>query len=248
MTIKDYKVGLFVPADIDQFSPDTAWKALHMLEDLGLNIFYPTELTTCGMELYNQGDIQSAKLLGEKIIEAFCDCTHVVSLSSACVAYAQLRFHSLFRNTTLHNEYRGFIEHFVDLSDFLVNEIHFSPANDFPHTVAFMDNCQTLNDYRSPSHPDICGLRSEPRQLLSTVPQLKLVEMEQNVVCCGFGGLFANHFTAISDKMAQMKIDNALAAGAEYIVSTEMGCLLHLRSYAEKNNISIRFAHLADVL
>lgn len=248
MNINDYKVGLFVPCDIDQFSPDTAWNALHLFEGMGIEILYPHELTGSGMELYNQGDKQSAKLLAEKMIEAFNGCTHVVSLSSAAVAFAQLNFPSLFRNTTMHNEYRGFIERFFDFSDFLTNIIHFKPTKAFPHRVTVMDNCQTMNDYRSPSHPNATGLHNEPRELLKAVPELELVEMENNEICCGYGGLFVNNFTVISDRLAQMKIDNAMATGAEFVVSTEMGCLLHLRSYAEKKNLNMRFAHLADIL
>lgn len=248
MNVNHYKIGLFVPCDIDQFSPDTAWKALRLLEKLGMEVFYPIELTGSGMELYQQGDMQTAKQLGEKMIEAFSGCDYVVSLSSATVAYAQKHFPSLFRNTTMHNEYRGFIEHFLDFSDFLANIVHYTPNEAFAHKVAFMDNCQTLNDYRSPSHPETKGLRDEPRQLLASVPELTLVEMEQNDLCCGYGGLFANHFTKISDKLAETKIANATTAGADYIVSTEMGCLLNLRSYALKHNIKIGFAHLADLM
>ena len=247
MNLKDYKVGLFVPCDIDQFSPQTAWNALHLLEGMGLKVHYPTDLTGSGMELYNMGDKQMAKQLGEKMIESFCDCTHVVSLSSATVAYVQKRFTPLFRNTTLLGEYRNFIAHFIDFSDFLVNDVGFTPSKAFPHRVAFMDNCQTLCDYHSPSHGKR-GLREEPRQLLRSVPELHLVEMKQNNTCCGYGGLFVNHYTIISDKMAQMKIDNALSVNAEYIAATEMSCLLHLRSYAEKKKIDIRFIHLADIM
>lgn len=248
MNIKDYKVGLFVPGLVDQFSPDTAWNAFHLLESVGFEPFYPDNITDIGMELYNQGDIQSAKELGEKMIEEYYGCRYVISLSSANVAYAQLRFPSLFRNTTMHNEFRNFIDHFVDLSDFLTNAVSYTPTKPFPHRVAFMDNCQTLNDYRSPSHPETKGLCDEPRKLLRSVPELELVEMEQGDTCCGYGGLFVNNFTVISDKIAQTKIDNALKVNAEYIVSTEIGCLLHLRSYAEKKRIKIGFAHLADII
>lgn len=248
MDITSYKVGLFVPCDIDQFSPQTAWNAVHLLENLGLHPYYPPELTDSGMMLYNQGDIQSAKLLGEKMIEYYEDCTHIVSLSSATVAYVQKRFPSLFHNTTLHNEYRHFIERFVDITDFLVNDIHFTPKTSFRYRVAFMDQCQTLNDYRSPSHPDVLGLRDEPRQLLSAIDGIDFVEMSHNDVCCGYGGLFANHFTVISDELARRKLESAIEAGAECVVSTEMGCLLHLRSFADKNNMPILFMHIVDVL
>jgi L-lactate dehydrogenase complex protein LldE len=48
--------------------------------------------------------------------------------------------------------------------------------------------------------------------------------------------------------MAQQKVDNALAADAEYIISTDASSLLHLQGYIDKNNLPIKTIHLADVL
>jgi len=48
--------------------------------------------------------------------------------------------------------------------------------------------------------------------------------------------------------MAQQKIDNALAVGAEYIISTDASCLLHMQGYIDKHQLPIKSMHLADVL
>ena len=48
--------------------------------------------------------------------------------------------------------------------------------------------------------------------------------------------------------MAQQKVDNALAAGAEYIISTDASCLMHLQGYIGKNQLPVKTMHLADVL
>jgi L-lactate dehydrogenase complex protein LldE len=72
--------------------------------------------------------------------------------------------------------------------------------------------------------------------------------LKYNETCCGFGGTFAVKFEAISTAMAQQKVDNALAAGAEYIISTDASCLMHLQSYIDKNSLPIKTIHLADVL
>jgi len=77
---------------------------------------------------------------------------------------------------------------------------------------------------------------------------LQLVEMEETETCCGFGGTFAVKFEAISAAMAEQKVENALATGAEYIVSTDTSCLMHLDAYMKKNNKKIKVMHLADVL
>jgi L-lactate dehydrogenase complex protein LldE len=77
---------------------------------------------------------------------------------------------------------------------------------------------------------------------------LELLDLKDNETCCGFGGTFAVKFDGISTAMAQQKVDNALAIGAEYIISTDASCLLHLQSYIDKNSLPIQTMHLADVL
>ncbi|MCY1528481.1 Lactate utilization protein A [compost metagenome] len=67
-------------------------------------------------------------------------------------------------------------------------------------------------------------------------------------MCCGFGGTFAVKFDAISSAMAEQKVNNALAMEAEYIISTDLSCLMHLDGYIKKNNIPLKTMHLADVL
>ena len=248
MDTKIQKVGLFVPCCIDQFAPQSALKTIKLLDGLGISYHYPMQLTCCGKKLYHQGDKNSAKSLGEKLIEEFDDCTYVVCLSSGCVVYIQKHFGKLFHNTTFHNSYRQMIDKCYDLSDFLVNVLHYTPTAAFNHTVTYMDHCTTMRDYRCLAHPETAGLREEPRHLLRLVPQLRLVEMTQKDVCCGLGDLFANDFTPISDSLTKRKIDNALAVGAEIITSSEPSCLMHLQSYIDKAGIHLKCMNIIDLL
>ena len=243
------KVGVFVPCCVDQFAAESGIRMVHLLEGIeNVELFIPAEMTCCGMALYNQGDRDGAKQLGEQMITLFGDCTHIVGLGSGCVSYIKTHFGNLFHNTTLHNDYRQFADRCYDLSDFLVNVIHYKPSATFAHKVAFMDHCGTLRDYVCTAHPERRGLHDEPRQLLQAVKGLQLVETAEQDVCCGFGGQFANHYTPIAHSLGRRKIENAIAAGAEFIVSTEMSCLLHLRSVIDEGHYAIRCLHLVDVL
>jgi L-lactate dehydrogenase complex protein LldE len=67
-------------------------------------------------------------------------------------------------------------------------------------------------------------------------------------VCCGFGGTFAVKFESISIAMADQKVNNALATGADYIISTDLSCLMHLDGYIKHKNLSLKTMHIADVL
>jgi L-lactate dehydrogenase complex protein LldE len=74
------------------------------------------------------------------------------------------------------------------------------------------------------------------------------VEMKDTNVCCGFGGTFSVKNEPISAAMAQQKVQNALDTGAEYIVSTDSSCLIHLDGYIRKHKLPFKVAHIIDVL
>ena len=127
-----------------------------------------------------------------------------------------------------------------EFSDFLVNVLKIKDLGaTFPYTVTYHDSCAALREY---------GLTTEPRTLLSFVHGLKLVEMNDHKSCCGAESSFSMKHEKISTSMAEQKVQNALATGAQYIVSTDASCLMHQEGYIKKQNLAIQTIHLIDVL
>ncbi len=91
-------------------------------------------------------------------------------------------------------------------------------------------------------------VKSEPRKLLARVKGLQLAEMNDVETCCGFGGTFAIKYEPISNAMGEQKVENALATGANYLISTDLSCLMHLDGYIKNKGYGIKTMHLADVL
>ena len=75
-----------------------------------------------------------------------------------------------------------------------------------------------------------------------------MIEMNDVETCCGFGGTFAVKFEPISIAMADQKVNNAAETKAEYIISTDISCLMHIGGYIKNKNVDIKVLHLADVL
>jgi L-lactate dehydrogenase complex protein LldE len=48
--------------------------------------------------------------------------------------------------------------------------------------------------------------------------------------------------------MGHDKVADHLAAGAEYIVSPDMSCVMHQRGCAERAGLPLKFIHIAQVL
>jgi L-lactate dehydrogenase complex protein LldE len=105
--------------------------------------------------------------------------------------------------------------------------------------ATYHDSCAALRE---------CKIKKEPRQLLSKVKGLELTEMNDVETCCGFGGTFAVKFEPISVAMADQKTTNAVATGADYLISTDMSCLMHIDGYAKGHDLNIKSMHIADVL
>jgi L-lactate dehydrogenase complex protein LldE len=146
----------------------------------------------------------------------------------------------MFHNTALHNECKQLQRNIFEFTDFLVNVLKVKDVGaSFKGKVTYHDACAALREY---------GIKDEPRSLLKNVHGLELIEMKNTDVCCGFGGTFSVKHEAISTAMGEQKVQNALDTGAEYIVSTEASCLLHLEGYIKKHNLPIKTLHIADIL
>jgi L-lactate dehydrogenase complex protein LldE len=234
------KVELFVPCFVDQLFPDTAFSTLKVLQKAGCEVNFNPAQTCCGQPAFNAGFWDDAKAVGGKFLNDFNDDDIIVSPSASCTGMVRNYYNDLFTNTTSHNKCRAVQGNIYELSDFLVNILQFDHFGaELEGRAVYHDSCSALRE---------CKIKNEPRQLLSKVYGLEMVDLKDNETCCGFGGTFAVKFDAISTAMAQQKVDNALAAGADYIISTDASCLLHLQSYIDKNKLPIKTIHIADVL
>ncbi|MDY0343667.1 MAG: (Fe-S)-binding protein [Lentimicrobium sp.] len=233
-------VDVFIPCFMDQLYPETGFNMVKVLEKSGVEVRYNKNQTCCGQIAFNTGFWDHAKTIAEKFIRDFVNSTYVVAPSASCVAMVRNYYDELFYNSALHNEYRVLKKNIYEVSDFLVNVLNVKDIGaTFPHVITYHDSCAALREYH---------LKDEPRQLLSNVRGLKLVEMSEKETCCGFGGTFAVKHVAISTAMADFKIQKALETGAEYIVSTDTSCLMHLDGYIKKHNLPLKTAHVVDVL
>jgi L-lactate dehydrogenase complex protein LldE len=234
------KIELFVPCFVDQMYPQTAFNTIKVLEKAGCEVRYNSSQTCCGQPAYNAGYWEEAKEIGTKFLNDFSDTNYIVAPSASCVGMVRNGFNDLFTNTTVHNRCRNIQGNIFELSDFLINVIkrdYFGA--ELEGRAVYHDSCSGLRE---------CNIKEEPRQLLAKVHGLEMVEMKETDMCCGFGGTFSVKFDAIASAMAEQKINNALEQQVDYIISTDLSCLLHLQGYIDKHQIPLKTMHLADVL
>ena len=106
-------------------------------------------------------------------------------------------------------------------------------------TATFHDACNSLRELK---------IKDAPRILLNAVKGLTLLEMDAAETCCGFGGNMAYKFEKLAVGLANEKIRSADKTKADYIISTDMNCLMHINGVLAKNNKPLKVMHIADVL
>ncbi len=233
-------VQIFIPCFVDQLYPDTAFNMIKVLEKAGCTVSYNANQTCCGQPAFNAGFWSEAKDVCSKFLKDFKGDEYIVSPSASCTGFVRNYYSKLFDNSSLHNDVKETGKRLYEFSEFMVQVLKVENTGAVLNGKAtYHDSCAGLRE---------CKIKSEPRKLLSNVKGLELTEMNDVETCCGFGGTFAVKFESISIAMGEQKVENALATGAKYLISTDMSCLMHLQGYITNKGYDLKTMHLADVL
>ncbi len=234
------KVQLFIPCFVDQLYPDTGMNMVKVLEKLGCDVTYNSKQTCCGQPAFNAGYRDEAKSVATKFLHDFEENTYIVGPSGSCTGYVRNYYDKLFENSSDHilcNQVRNNMYEFTEFVTKVLKTENIGAVLNGKAT--YHDACGALRE---------CGIKDGPRSLLKNVQGLELIEMNECETCCGFGGTFAVKFEPISIGMAQVKVKSALETGAQYIISTDVSCMMHMQGYINQNNYPIKTIHIADVL
>ena len=234
------KVQLFIPCFVDQVYPQTAFNMVKVLEKAGCSVTYNPSQTCCGQPAFNAGFWDDAREVCSKFLKDFSTESYIVAPSASCVGFVRNYYGNLFENSSLLPTSKAIGAKIFELSDFLVNVLKITDFSaSLEGKATYHDSCAGLRE---------CKIKNEPRQLLANVKGLELTELQDVETCCGFGGTFAVKFESISIGMAEQKVENALATEAQYLISTDLSCLMHLQGYINNKGYSLKTMHLADVL
>ncbi len=235
------RVGLFVTCLVDLIRPQIGFASVKLLEAAGCDVDVPSAQTCCGQPAWNSGDDRNAAGIARQVVDAFETFDYVVAPSGSCAGMLRQHYPEIL---ALDSHYapraRALAAKTHELVSFLVNVCGMTRVEAQCQTrVCYHDSCSSLREMR---------VKNEPRTLLSTVDGIAIAELKEPEVCCGFGGLFAVKYPEISERMADDKIADARATGADMLTGGDLGCLLHLAGRMERIGAPLRVRHVAEIL
>ena len=234
-------VGLFVTCLVDFFRPSVGFAAVKLLEDAGCRVEVPELQTCCGQPAYNSGDRRDSKDIARRMIALFEPYDYVVVPSGSCGGMIKEHYPHLFEDEARwHHRAMALAGRTYELVSFLydVRGVRRVAAR-FPASVAYHDSCSGLREL---------GVKQQPRTLLRSVDGLKLAELADAEVCCGFGGTFCVKYPEISDKMVSAKTADIASTGADALLAGDLGCLMNMAGKLKRDGHKIAVRHVAEVL
>jgi L-lactate dehydrogenase complex protein LldE len=241
------KIGLFIPCFVNELYPDSAMATLRLLEKFSLDVEYPLEQTCCGQAFANSGCEGDVEALAHRFVDIFYKYDYIVAPGASCVVMVKEHYGEFFKDDPRYQKIRDSIYEVGEFLHDVIKPKSFDAS--FPYRVGVHNSCHGVRSLNlsTPSELNIPH-RSKLKNLLSMVPDIKIVELDRDDECCGFGGSFSVIEPEISKAMGESRIKDHLKNGAEVITGADLSCLMHLDGLIRKNGQSLRVLHISQIL
>lgn len=237
------RVALFATCINDTMFPSTPKAVVAVLERLGCTVEFPTEQSCCGQMLTNTGYFKQALPTVKSYVKAFDSYDYIVGPSGSCVGAVRHQHPMLARRAGdegLAQASESVITRTYDFTEFLVDVLGVTDVGAyFPHRVTYHPTCHSVR---------VAKVGDRPMRLLEAVHGIDLVPLPFSDQCCGFGGTFSVKNPDVSVAMGADKAHHAMETGAEYLVTGDNACLMHIGGILHRMSTGIRTIHLAEIL
>ena len=207
----------------------------------GCAVSAPAAQGCCGALHAHNGDLDTARALARRNIDAFLDeAPDAIVVNSAGCAAAMKEYGDLLAGDAEYRDRARQMSALVrDVHEYLVSLPFDAPAETLDITVTYQDSCHLAHAQ---------GISAAPRQVLNAIPGLRLVEMEHADRCCGAAGVYSFTQAEMSLRLLDEKMLDAQSTGAEVIATANPGCLAQLEAGVRRAGGSARVRHVIELL
>jgi glycolate oxidase iron-sulfur subunit len=217
---------------------------IRVLTGNGCEVVVPAAQLCCGALAAHAGVRDAARDLARKNLAAFPleNFDAIVTNAAGCGSTLKEYDHLFSTGEPEHAQAIPFRAKVRDVTEFLASlgvSATLQPLKPLTLRVTYQDSCHLLHGQK---------IRNAPRQLLSAIPGLELVELPHSEICCGSAGIYNVTQPEASLDLLANKMHHAAATGAEAIVTANPGCLLQLRAGAQLHHTNQEVLHVVELL
>ena len=188
-----------------------------------------------------RGRESEAKRFARLLIDTFerAEVSAIVVNSAGCGS-AMKEYGHLFRDDRSYAERAHRFSSLVrDVSEFLASSEQRAIRHPLQVKVAYHDACHL-------GHAQ--GVRSQPRDLLRTIPGLELREVADGEICCGSAGAYNLLQPHAAAELGDRKARKVLETGCELLVAANPGCIMQVAAAIRRTGRELAVAHTIEVI
>ncbi len=205
----------------------------------GFEVHAPRSPRCCGALGLHAGQEEDSLPLAKATIEAFEGFDHVVVNAAGCGSAIKDYGHLLRDDPQWRERAEAVASRARDVHELLASVEARAPRGRINLKVAYHDACHLAHAQ---------GVRTQPRDLLRSIPGIELVEPAEWEICCGSAGIYNLTRPDAAAELGARKADNLLAAGADVIAAANPGCTLQIAAHLERKGRPLELVHPMQLL
>jgi glycolate oxidase iron-sulfur subunit len=252
-------VALFTGCISEHFDRKTLLASIKLLNVIGFDVLVPKGQTCCGAIHQHQGNTAIAGKMAALNTGVFnsLDVEAIITTASGCGL--MLNEYEQANGDESGNTLR-FCSPLFDITEFLnlnwPDDISLKECHADARKIAVHEPCSQRNvpfSSRSLGTRELGskGVRNRHQHvyaLLEKIPEITVIPLPDNQICCGAGGVHMLTHPEIAEPLRDTKLAHFEQSQADLLVSTNIGCALHLNAGPARNKVVHPVVLLAELL
>jgi glycolate oxidase iron-sulfur subunit len=239
-----YRVGMILGCVQRLFFSSVNEATVRVLTANGCEVVIPKTQGCCAALPAHQGQEAQAQQLARQMIDSFADTeVDAIIINAAGCGHTLKEYGHILENDPNYREKaKDFASKVKDVQEFLATielTTPLFPLTDKPLSIVYQDACHLLHGQK---------ISWQPRQLLKSIPGVKLVEPIDAALCCGSAGIYNMLQPETASELGRQKVTNLLNTQANLIASANPGCSLQIQKYLNEANSTVKLFHPIELL
>lgn len=207
----------------------------------GCEVHAPAAAGCCGALHLHAGLREDAREMARRLIDALDGGEYEVLVSNSAGCGSALKeYGELLADDPVYAARAGELATRVrDVSEFLVEVGFEPPRGSCGEVVAYHDACHLAHAQR---------ITSAPRQVIESIPGVRVVELAEADMCCGSAGTYNVTQPALARALLERKVDHVAETGASVLAAANPGCMAWIARGLRERGLPVRVAHPVELL
>ncbi|MBC3189546.1 4Fe-4S dicluster domain-containing protein [Pseudonocardia sp. C8] len=220
------RVGMMPGCAQRVFFGDVNGATVRVLTAEGCDVYMPQDKQCCGALSVHAGQTEDGLRRARDTIEMFerYDLDVVVANVAGCGSTLKEYGDLLADDPEYADRAAAFSAKVRDISELITELSPQASRHPIPTTVAYHDACHLANAQQ---------IRSQPREMLRSIPGLTVTDIAEADLCCGSAGIYNLVQPEKAEELGRRKVTNLEAVTPDVVATANAGCLLQIRRYLD---------------